>query len=232
MANKNTKIGLIIFFIIVFGLIVIGFIGTFFYNLYTNNNDKQITVTPTQTVSITDNPNESLLNKKFSWDVPEYTYYGDIKWTEIYSGVEDGVAPYKLSKTNGCGDDSKEEFLKYEGGLCQVGYWLSDSSGNEIRTKQKLIEYMGLINEDSKAVSLLALSLNDLQTDDKNIIKGHILAVHEGYLIEIIRKNTFGCGMHIPNSEIYFVDIRGESVLIAQEILPVTNTSENELCVD
>jgi hypothetical protein len=234
MEQKNKAKVLIVFLVIIISILLLGFITICIYVLSINSNKSsdRLPISPTPVVSTNEFPQESLLNKKFSWDDPEYIYYEKVKWTNIYSKIGESVKPYTINKTSGCGDDSIVEYLKYEGGMCQIGYWLTDDGGNEIRNKQKLLSLLGSINTEPKAISLLGLTINDLKISSDGILSGHIFFIHEGFLVEVIRKNTFGCGDHRPTSEIYFVHISGEYELIAKEILPIEKTSEAVLCVD
>ena len=123
-------------------------------------------------------------------------------------------------------------YLRIEGGLCGVGYWLEDSNGMRIDSKEKLTTRFAPIENETEAVSFVAVTRGDLKIDATGIPEGHTLTIGDGFLVQLVYNNTFGCGNHEPTGVIFKISQSGEVLRIAFEKQKPPKPGEPILCAD
>ncbi len=170
----------------------------------------------------------------------EYLHYN--YWQKITTQKLAGFTPPTIlteQKTASCITDytQNKQYLTTSGGMCLIGHWLENNQGTKITSKNKLIEYFAPIDNAAEAVSFILNLYSDLKINPKNnIAEGYSLTIKEennqtAYLIQLVNKNSFGCGLHIETKIIYKVNTNADIKIIAKEQEP---TSENLpiYCVD
>lgn len=135
-----------------------------------------------------------------------------------------GLTPahsFTEKRTEGCNNNGQGEpatALRREGGRCGVFVSLEDKDGNKIESSNNLQTTFGPVENEAEAVSFVALTQSDVKTsDDGTQIEAQVAAAKDGYVVHVSRKNTFGCNMHVPTGELYFVQKNGEVQLLASE---------------
>jgi hypothetical protein len=178
------------------------------------------------------NGNYEKLTGDYTWeDQTLQEEYQDALWNKIESGRLKGFSTsFTEKKTEGCGAQDKNEYLRIEGGLCRVGVWLEDTQGNKINSVEKLKETCAPIESEEEAISYLSLMRSDLKIGESDIPQGHSLTITDGFLIQLVYKNTFGCSNHKPIGYIYKVSKNGDFEQVATE--QVDETTGPQMCVD
>lgn len=152
--------------------------------------------------------------------------------------------PYGSNAENCEGYDPDVDYLRTEGGLCRVGYWIEANDGtatSRLDTFDDLWEIFNPIGDAAEAVSFVAAAADDLKVSGEGIVEGYTTEVSGGYLVQVVRKNTFGCGSHEPTKVIYKVSrtsaVAEESgdagivVRVAREKKPPPGSGQR-LCAD
>ena len=120
----------------------------------------------------------------------------------------------------------KDRYLRREGGIAGVYYWLEDGDGNEIRTAEALGQWAGGVDSSTKAM----LFVHALIADTRVFAAAR---TDEGYLVFALDKQTFGCGTHVPRRMLYRVTLNGEIEPVAEEDVPVMPQDRSMMiCVD
>ncbi len=162
------------------------------------------------------------------------TSFGDYQWDDQalkvkYSGTSwNKIATNRLAgfdsttitekrTTEPCGNWQSGNYLRIEGGLCRVGFWLEDSTGTKIDSPQKLTSRFAPVENEAEAISFVAVTQGDLKVDINDIPEGHSLVIADAFLIQVVGKNTFGCGSHQPTGIIFKVARTGDIQRIAVE---------------
>ncbi len=174
---------------------------------------------------------------------------GDYQWDDQslriqYSNASwDKIATYKLAgfspntaltekRTEGCGGRYNGSYLRVEGGMCGVGYWLEKTNGEKLNSLEKLVSNFAPIENEAEAVSFAAVTNGDLKIDESGIPEGHVLAISGGFLVQLVYNNTFGCGSHKPTGVIFKVTNDGNIQIIASEKQKPPLPGEPVMCVD
>jgi hypothetical protein len=166
-----------------------------------------------------------LAKSSYQWFSPaERAQYADVTWNKITSSnVADAFTPdlaVSANRTDDCIDwDDSDNYLKLEGGLCPLGYWLEIEEGSSIKkidSLDELKETFAPVDSEAEASSFIRVLTRDLKYND-SVIDGYTATVSGGYLVQVIRENNFGCSKHQPTGEIYKVLESGEIELIAYE---------------
>lgn len=169
----------------------------------------------------------------YQWnDTVLQTQYSNIFWNKITISRLAGFSPQTAlsERKTDCRQDGGGSYLRSEGGLCHVGFWLEDSSGQKVDSLEKLALRFAPVENESEAVSFVAAVHGDLKTGVNEILEGHTLTIADGFLVELTRKNTFGCGSHEPTEVIFKISPSGEMQEIASE--KEKPASGPILCVD
>lgn len=181
------------------------------------------------------------LTREFRWfSGADKTNYSEISWSKITTGRLNGFKPgFSLTeiKTEGCsGRDGI--YLRVEGGLCLEGVILEVKSDNrifKIDSFEKLRQLFAPVEDEAEAVSFVAAVKADLRIIG-DVPEGHILKIPDGFLVEVVLNNTFGCKGEIPppggysTGEIYRISASGDIQNIAFE--EQKEGSGQILCVD
>lgn len=161
--------------------------------------------------------------------------YSSLLWNKITTNKLAGFSP-KTSltekKTEGCEGRGDGSYLRTEGGLCGVGYWLEDSSGTRIDSKEKLAARFAPVESEAEGVSFIVVEQSGLKIDTSGVPAGHTLTISDGFLVQLVYTNTFGCGGHEPTGVIFKISKNGEVLRIASEKQKPPKPGEPVLCVD
>lgn len=230
--HKSSGAFFIIFFLAV--ILIAGCIAAAIY--FAPSVMQRVDTTPTPTLKPTEAVTTGLLTDNYIWtDTILESRYADAEWDKItssrYGGFSNSIILTE-HKTEGCGDDPIGNYIRFEGGLCQVGYWLEDTSGNKYDTLLKLKTSFAPVQSTAEAVSFAASTQSDLAVDQSNKPAGLVIQTNNGFLVQLVRKNTFGCGNHHPTGVIFLVTTAGEVSSVAYQVAPTPVPSEPELCVD
>lgn len=202
-------------------------------------NEQIISLGETPKIIETNNGGTSVKEKvagDYQWEnTTLQSQYSNTLWNKITTYKLSGFSP-KTSltekKTEGCGGRGDGSYLRIEGGLCGVGYWLEDSSGTKIDSKEKLATRFAPVENEAEAVSFIVVTQGGLRIDASGIPEGHTLAISDGFLVQLVYKNTFGCGSHEPTGVIFKISQNGEVLRIASEKQKPPKPGEPVLCVD
>jgi len=171
--------------------------------------------------------------------------YANVVWSTITTTTLEGLTQsvdfygtrpnlsLREKKSDNCGGWNIS-YLRKEGGLCIVGYWIEieNEMGLKIDSKSKLVARFAPVENEAEAVSFVALSESNLKKNSNGIPEGHVLRIPGGFLVHLVYTNTFGCGVHEPTGVIFQVSQAGEITKIAYEKLRDPRPGERVLCVD
>lgn len=148
-------------------------------------------------------------------------------------GLESTAVKVTEHSDRDCNRDIDQDHppLRVEGGRCSKAHWLEimDVGTNyTIRTFEDLKIHFPVVRTPAMALSFVAVTQADLVTDDKGRIFGHVIAVRQGYLVHVTRKNTFGCGWHVPVGMLFYVSRSGRITTVAVQY----EEEGGKLCVD
>lgn len=171
----------------------------------------------------------------YEWNSKEdKNKYAEADWKEITTSRLAGFSAegeITEKKSSEC-QSSETNFLRGEGGLCRTGFWLELKKGDvniKIDSPEKLKEVFSPLDSEAEAISFLVTSTSDLQIN-YDIPIGQVLVIDDGYLIQLVQKNTYGCGYHVPTGVIFKVSKLGEVESIAYEkVKPSTGPA---VCID
>ncbi|MDD4901747.1 MAG: hypothetical protein PHE24_01290 [Patescibacteria group bacterium] len=161
--------------------------------------------------------------------------YAKVPWDKIIATKLVGLSyggPLVEKKTDGCGASDGGDYLRIEGGLCATGYWLEDSNGTKIDSKEKLAARFAPIKSETVAASYVAVTQSSLVLDEDGIPAGNTLTITDGFLVQLFYGNAYGCGTHQLTGVIYKVSSSGEIKQIAAEKEKPPQPGEPIICVD
>jgi hypothetical protein len=101
-----------------------------------------------------------------------------------------------------------------------------------IDSVEKLKNRFSPIDNEAEAVSFIAVTNGDLKIDATGVPEGHTLPIDNGFLVQLVHNNTFGCGSHKPTGIIFEVSKVGEVQRVAFEKQKPPKPGEPVLCVD
>lgn len=156
--------------------------------------------------------------KDFEWfDEELKVKYSELAWEPIKISKAGGLHPY--TEKSGAEYERKKEggYIRREGGLMGYVYWLENASGTTIDSKEKLIETFAPLDTVEEAISYLAVQTSDITTATNTILLGKTLTTNDGYLIQLVKGNRFGCGEHLPTGIVYKVTKDGSFEKVASE---------------
>ena len=117
--------------------------------------------------------------------------------------------------------------------FCYTGLvWSAILQNERIDSKEKLTTRFAPIENEAEAVSFVAITQSGLKIDANGIPAGHTLAIGDGFLVQLVYTNTFGCGSHEPTGVIFKISKNGEMLRIASEKQKPPKPGEPVLCVD
>ena len=248
---KNSKL----FFVVVVSVLITAFvIGGFVYWWQETKFNRKISVLQQsiaelneQIVSLggTAKPNETSEDEQsikekivgdYQWDYSNLeSQYSNISWNKITTYRLAGFSPNTAlteKRAEGCEARDGGNYLRVEGGMCSVGFWLEKADGERIDSLEKLASNFSPVENEAEAVSFATITNSDLEIDDSGIPEGHVLAISDGFLVQLVHKNTFGCGSHEPTGVIFKVANNGNIQRIANEKSKPPLHGKPELCVD
>ncbi len=180
--------------------------------------------------------NQEKIVGDYQWtDTTLRSQYSKVLWNKITTQKLAGFSPNASlteKKTEGCGNIYTDSYLHIEGGLCGVGYWLEDPNGIRIDSKEKLAVRFVPIENEAEAVSFTATTQGGLKINASGVPEGHILTVNDGFLVQLVYHNAFGCGSHEPTGVIFKISKNGEIRQIASEKQKPPKPGEPTLCID
>ncbi|MBI4127960.1 MAG: hypothetical protein HY459_02720 [Parcubacteria group bacterium] len=225
MSKRSTYLLILVLAI----LLIVGIVRNYLF-FHQERIVQRVTYEPTE---------QAVLSRSYEWtSKSDQVRYEQAEWNTIVSSRYDGLKP-RLSfiETAQAGCDYRSEYLRREGGIRPVCFWLKVRRGLfkfveiEIKTPEKLREISAPVEDELEAVSFVALTNEDLKSNDQGILAGHSLAIEEGFLVEVIRNNALGCGPHVPTGTLYKVTFSGAITEIAKEKV-VLDEHSFDVCVD
>jgi hypothetical protein len=161
--------------------------------------------------------------------------YGKVSWNKIVVHKLAGfslVTPLVEKRTEGCNAIPYDAYLHVEGGLCGVGYWLEDLKGTKIDSKEKLLALLGSIDNEAEAMSFVVETQRGLIVGAQEVPEGHTAVVRDGFLVQAVYSNMYGCRDHRPIGVIFKVSKSGEIEQVASEKMKPLGPDEPIICVD
>lgn len=164
--------------------------------------------------------------------------YADVLWNKITTGKLTGFSPAiplteeKTDYPKICANRDTGNYLRIEGGLCGVGYWLQDSAGNKIDSREKLAGRFVPVESEAEAVSFVVVTEGGLVMNSDGVLVGHTLSVDGQFLVQLAYSNAYGCGNHEPTGVIFKVLKNGTFQQVAAEKQKPLKPEESTLCVD
>lgn len=144
----------------------------------------------------------------------------------VYMTGEDDEALREVTDMNAF-YDMDDEYLRSCGGIAHAGYYLETSSGDEIRTQDELMDYLGKIDSPEDAIAYIyaiKCDIADRYGDERQFVNKH----EDGYLVSVISFNTFGCGNHSNKRIDFLVEENGDY----RELKRVKLERGEEYCAD
>src|SRR5262249_508543 len=130
-----------------------------------------------------------------------------------------------------CSAGRDSECLRTEGGLaCQCHFLIKD--GRPIRTTKALAAAFAPVDSEAEAIAFVVASVPDLRMAAEKVAEGHSLVGACGYLVQVVRKHTFGCGSHQPTGAVFHVARDGTVREVAAVPEPPQRPGELSVCVD
>ena len=132
----------------------------------------------------------------------------------------------------------EDEYLRVEGGLGSRYYFLEVTKNGETQTVKSLEElrkFFAPVDNEIKAMSFIGVTENDLRSRLNNgeyTLVGEITMIDDGFLVQVVKNNTFGCGRHDPQRVIFKITKAGTIAVIAVEMLPPEPENTPHACVD
>lgn len=196
--------------------------------------------------------------EKKSEDLSQYEWqddggiekYKDVVWKKITEGrlngfislgnvvAEKEVACYWSDEPCYSLISKENEYLRVEGGLANSYYFLAIVRNGEpqtIKSLEKLKKFFAPVDNEVEAMSFVGVTENDLQSRLNNgdyILVGETAVIDDGFLVKVVKNNTFGCGRHDPQKVIFKITRAGEIMMTAIEILPPPSEYDLGTCVD
>ncbi len=173
----------------------------------------------------------------YQWDdVNLKTQYSNVLWNKIANHKLAGFSPkagLAEKSIEGCGADY-EKYLRVEGGMASVCFWLEKNNGEKINSLEKLVGNFAPVENEAEAVSFVAVTESDLKIDASGIPQGHVLTITDGFLVQLIKKHTYGCGNHKSTGVIYKITEDGniQQRLVAFEKGNISGGPKTGICVD
>ena len=101
---------------------------------------------------------------------------------------------------------------------------------DQVKNLDKLKDTFGPIDNEAEAASFIGVVTGDLVVSG-DIATGRTAVINDGFLVEVVRNNTYGCGSHKPTRVIYKVSRYGDMQQVAVEQQPKIG-SMSEICTD
>lgn len=164
--------------------------------------------------------------------------YSDVLWNKISTNNLDGLSPSifltekKTDYPKICANPDVDSYIRIEGGLCGMGFWFEDSSGNKIDSREKLIARFAPMESEAEAVSFIAIMQGGLKTDVNGVLEGNTAVLDDGFLVQLFYVNAFGCGSHKLNGVVFKVLKNGEFRQIAAEKQKSPKPGDFTICID
>lgn len=145
--------------------------------------------------------------------------YQNLRWKIIDSSISKGLDGLWEGKTRGIHErEEQEKALKREGCLRGRYFYLSEK---KLINPQRIYNFQELktkflpVENENEAVAFVASTTSDLvYLHDKKLL-GYTAVTKDGYLVQVVDKNTCGCGSHEDTGAIYKVTKSGEITLLA-----------------
>lgn len=164
--------------------------------------------------------------------------YSNVLWNKINTNNFAGLSPSvsltekKTDFPNVCANPDVDNYIRIEGGLCGVGFWFEDPSGNKIDSREKLTALFAPIESEAEAVSFFAITQGGLKADVNGVLEGNTAVIDDGFLIQLSYVNAFGCGDHKSTGVVFKVLRNGEFRQIAAEKQESPEPGDSTICID
>lgn len=173
--------------------------------------------------------------------------YKDVVWKKIikerlngFTSLGNDVAENKIAcywSDEPCHSliSKGDEYLRVEGGLMSVYYFLEITKNGEnltIKSLAGLKKFFAPVDNEIKAMSFIGVTETDLKKNKGDVLVGETAIIDDGYLVKVVKNRTFGCGRHDPQKVIFKITRAGEIMMTAIEILPPPSEYDFGTCVD
>lgn len=141
------------------------------------------------------------------------------------------TARRKVREISANAGSTDKQYLRREGGKAGKIVWLEvreDGKVENLRTMDAVRKEFKPITTVEAVFALLSVQTSDLVLNTEGKVVGHMLPLKGGYLVNVFKANTFGCGWHEPTGALYFVRYDGTVDLLAEQRLAPGGTT----CVD
>lgn len=176
------------------------------------------------------------INPSYDWkDENGAERYKDIIWKKIterrldgFTSIGDIVEEKEITcfwNEEPCKSliSKEDEHLRVEGGLASRYYFLTITENGEpqmVKSLGNLKKFFAPVDNEVEAMSFIGVTERDLKRNEKDVLVGETAVIDGGYLVKVVKNNTFGCGQHDPQRVIFKISKDGEKTLVATEILP------------
>lgn len=107
------------------------------------------------------------------------------------------------------GENTSPDAIRRCGGISAYAYYLVTNNGEELRTRQDLLSFLGEINSPDEAIAYMyAISCNIKNSFDKE--EQFVNVVNDGYLVSTLYYPRFGCGIHAHHRIEFVVQPNGD----------------------
>ncbi len=182
--------------------------------------------TPAQSMPATTATGTALTG--YRWSQPEGESWARSGWLPITGTRLAAIGGVREEKTR-C-TSPEQPCLRREGGLLCHCITLVGAGGTSIATADQLVRAMGAIDSAAKAADVVALLERDLAIEGGHLA-GHVRALDDGWLVQVVRRNTFGCGNHKPTGVVLRVSKDGQRAAVGEEPEPPVDP-KLRMCVD
>lgn len=173
--------------------------------------------------------------------------YKDVVWKKITEGRLNGLVSSSnavMEKEIACYWDEKscrliskeDEYLRIEGWLFSRYYYFlvatKDGETLTIKSLEGLKKFFAPVDSEAEAMSFIGVTGRDLKKNERDVLVGETAVIDDGYLVKVVKNNTFGCGRHDPQKVIFKITRTGEIMVTAVEILPPPSKYDLGTCVD
>jgi hypothetical protein len=160
-------------------------------------------------------------------------------WRPIATGRLAGLAPgagagwEKRERCQGDAVAGEPGCLRRDGGLVCFCAWLEVPGRGPVRSAEALRAAFAPVESEAEAVAFVAAQVPDLApAGGVDTLAGATRAVEDGFLVQVVRQNTFGCGSHEHTAVVFQVTRAGELVEVAAEPTRPRAPGAPRICVD
>jgi hypothetical protein len=155
------------------------------------------------------------------------------KWVPITIKRLEGLRPVqKIEAESTRCKDARPACLRREGGMLCHCNDLVLPDRTRITSPEGLKAAFAPVASAAEAADFVALQQGDLAVGGDGIITGHTYETEGGYLVQVVRRNTFGCGSHEPTGMVFKVSRAGDVTKVSEDPPPPKDPTRPNVCVD